>query len=514
MVLASYRPHSAGRRTLCALAAGLAAFLVLAATDAQARPERSGKRLVHKAQPAPEKKVKRSWGPLLAVVSLRKQRISIYGSEGLLTQSVVSTGQSGFPTPTGVFSVIAKSRYHRSNIYSGAPMPFMQRITWSGVALHAGVVPGYPASHGCIRLNPSFATELWGMTRIGARVVVAPDDLEAQELAHAALPVPLMTPAPEKVAASPDNALVKMAQASVAVSDTSSESAQAPPRLLNPLERAQAAKVRTAAEVAAKAKAVKEATQLSASKTAEASKAIAGLHKAELAASAARAKLDVAAKAVESAKTPEALERAKAAQATAQIVVDEAEKSLAEAASEESSKTAEAFSAANAAWDAEDASSQAAAAKEAAERGVEPISIFISRKAGKIYVRQAWAPIYEAAVSFKEPELPLGTHLYLATEALENGKALRWLAVSMPPSPPSAEMRQRGRRDEGPSAPPVTTASLPHVTAAQALDRVELPAETRAFIEDKLWTGAALIVSDQGISHETGKYTDFIVLTR
>ncbi len=168
-------------------------------------------------------KVKRSYGPLLAVVSLRKQRISIYGSEGLLTQSVVSTGQSGFPTPTGVFSVIAKSRYHRSNIYSGAPMPFMQRITWSGVALHAGVVPGYPASHGCIRLNPSFATELWGMTKIGARVVVSPDDVAAQELAHAALPVPLMTPAPEKVAASPDDALVKMASASVAVSDSSSE---------------------------------------------------------------------------------------------------------------------------------------------------------------------------------------------------------------------------------------------------------------------------------------------------
>ena len=73
---------------------------------------------------------------------------------------------------------IQKNRYHRSNIYSGAPMPFMQRITWSGVALHAGVVPGYPASHGCIRLTHQFAAELWGMTRMGARVVVAPDDAD------------------------------------------------------------------------------------------------------------------------------------------------------------------------------------------------------------------------------------------------------------------------------------------------------------------------------------------------
>ncbi len=119
-----------------------------------------------------------------------------YGPGGFQTQSGVSSGMSGFPTPTGVFSVIQKNRYHRSNIYSGAPMPFMQRITWSGVALHAGVLPGYPASHGCIRLTHSFASELWGMTRMGARVVVAPEDVQAVEFAHPALPVPTLTPAP------------------------------------------------------------------------------------------------------------------------------------------------------------------------------------------------------------------------------------------------------------------------------------------------------------------------------
>ena len=89
----------------------------------------------------------------LIVVSIPKQRISVYGAGGFTAQSAVSTGTAGFPTPTGVFSVIQKNRYHRSNIYSGAPMPFMQRITWSGVAMHAGVLPGYPASHGCIRLT-------------------------------------------------------------------------------------------------------------------------------------------------------------------------------------------------------------------------------------------------------------------------------------------------------------------------------------------------------------------------
>ncbi len=111
----------------------------------------------------------------------------------------MSSGTPGFPTPIGVFSVIQKNRYHRSNIYSGAPMPYMQRITWSGVAMHEGVLPGYPASHGCIRLTHKFASELWGMTRMGVRVVVTPDDAEPVQVTHAKLPAPNMTPAPTSV---------------------------------------------------------------------------------------------------------------------------------------------------------------------------------------------------------------------------------------------------------------------------------------------------------------------------
>jgi L,D-transpeptidase-like protein len=513
VVPASHLPARVHLRGLCILAVGFAAFVAIGATDAQARPERTGKRTAHKIPPTPEKdKAKRPHGPILAVISLRRQRISVYGNQGLIAESVVSTGRSGYPTPTGVFSVIQKSRYHRSNIYSGAPMPFMQRITWSGVALHAGVVPGYPASHGCIRLTHSFAIELWGMTKVGARVIVAPDEVAAHELAHAALPVPMMTPAPEKVAESLEGEFVKTALATVAASDTSED--KAPPRLLNPLERAQAAKIQTAADAAVKAKAAKDAVEISALKAAEANKAIAALRRAELSAAAARDRLEAAKKLVDSAKTPEALERAKTAQAAAQTALEEAEKAAAEAASEESGKTAEAFAAAHAAWDAEAASAKAAAAVKAAERGAEPISIFISKKAGRVYVRQAWAPIYEAEVTFKEPDLPLGTHLYLATEPKEDGKAMRWLSVSMPPAPPSAETRYRARRDEGAAAVPAASASRPHATATGALERIELGAEARAFIEDKLWTGASLIVSDQGISNETGKYTDFIVLTR
>ena len=106
-------------------------------------------------------------GPLLIVISIADQRISLYDNGALIARSSVSTGVKNHPTPVGVFSVISKSRHHRSNIYSGAPMPYMQRITWSGIALHAGDLPGYPASHGCIRLTNDFAIRLWHLTKRG-----------------------------------------------------------------------------------------------------------------------------------------------------------------------------------------------------------------------------------------------------------------------------------------------------------------------------------------------------------
>src|SRR5262249_54935555 len=84
----------------------------------------------------------------------------------------------------GVFSVIGKERWHRSNIYSAAPMPYMQRITWSGIALHAGDLPGYPASHGCIRLKNDFAVQLWHLTRRGTRVIIAHDDIRPVEISN------------------------------------------------------------------------------------------------------------------------------------------------------------------------------------------------------------------------------------------------------------------------------------------------------------------------------------------
>ena len=114
--------------------------------------------------------------PLIVVVSIRQQRVHVYDANGEITNSRISSGRPGFATPTGVFSILEKNVRHRSNIYSGAEMPYMERITWSGIALHAGVVPGFRASHGCIRLPYSFSRKLYGLTKIGNRVIVASDD--------------------------------------------------------------------------------------------------------------------------------------------------------------------------------------------------------------------------------------------------------------------------------------------------------------------------------------------------
>jgi hypothetical protein len=132
--------------------------------------------------------------PMTLVVSLGNQRVDIYRGTSLVTSSKVSTGMRGYATKAGVFSILEKKRMHHSNLYSGAPMPWMQRLTWSGTALHAGVVPGYPASHGCIRLPFSFAPKLFGITEVGGHVVVARNSLAPQIIEHQALFQPLPPP--------------------------------------------------------------------------------------------------------------------------------------------------------------------------------------------------------------------------------------------------------------------------------------------------------------------------------
>ena len=490
------------RRSPLLLVAGVAVFASCVPDTAAARSYRTNNRPAvaekrEAAKPAPPP------GPVLAVVSIAKQRITVYGAGGVLGHSPVSSGRPGYATPTGVFTILQKNRFHRSNIYSGAPMPFMQRLTWSGVALHAGALPGFPASHGCIRLPASFAQDLWGITKLGARVVVAPDDVHPVEVAHAALPRAILMPPPVGAGIDPP--------ASIKTAALGDDAPVSPARLLNPVERAKLMKTSTVADAVVKTKAAKEAMELSTARAKEANKAIAALRSAELQFADARARLAAAAKAVEIARNPDAAERAKTAVAAAQARLDDATRAVEEAAAAEATVTASAFEAARAAWTAEKQSDAAAAAMKLAERGGEPLSIFVSKKAGRIFIKQGWPQVHEAPVTFKDPVTPLGTHVYLALEPVGEGPDLRWMSVSMAGSNPPDGKSQYGRRiEKAKVAPPV----LSRETAASALDRFELDERTKTFIAERLWAGAVLIVSDQGISNETSTHTDFVVLTR
>ena len=140
--------------------------------QAEARP-----RLGIRDRAAPTQPTRPAEGPLQIVISIGSQRLWVYDSKGLLETSTISTGVGGYPTPTGVFAIIDKEVTHYSNIYGGASMPFMQRLTMSGVAMHSGMVTGRPASHGCVRLPHPFAVKLYRLTRLGARVVKPPADI-------------------------------------------------------------------------------------------------------------------------------------------------------------------------------------------------------------------------------------------------------------------------------------------------------------------------------------------------
>src|SRR5262249_48917187 len=189
-VIRRWRPATA-IVTLAATAA-LMALTAAPSADAAARPARSTE--THAPRDAGE--------ALMAVVSIKSQHVTIYDADGWILRAPVSTGTKGRETPSGVFTVLQKDKDHRSNLYDDAWMPNMLRITWSGIALHGGPLPGYPASHGCIRMPYGFADKLFDKVELGMRVIIAPNDPEPVEFSHPAL----FAPKSEAIAAAPARA--------------------------------------------------------------------------------------------------------------------------------------------------------------------------------------------------------------------------------------------------------------------------------------------------------------------
>ena len=521
-------------------------------------------------------------GPLFVVVSLNDEHIRVYDDHGLVTSSIISTGVPGHPTPKGIFTILGRERFHASNLYSGAPMPFMQRVTWSGVAMHVGVVTGHPASHGCIRLPAAFAQKIWGMTKIGERVVISPSDLSPEGFSSSRLPVAKLYPRPEESTAAISPAAAaqtpapaaepkagapnataatdpaareapKPAEAAPAPAPVVQASAEARPPL-NPKEWAVRMKAKAVADQAAAVKAARQAAAALAAQATDSLRLANAVKVAEAGLSLARSKSDAAGRAFDAAdaalatkhrestvamdeptkseadplsnaKTAmlaKALESAVAAKDAAAQAKNKAEGEVdtAYAAVEQARAALDANAALHAELagrlrEATEAQTAAARAEKEAIQRLAPISVLISKRDHKVYVRQGLAPLFDAPATIRDPERPLGTHLFIATGVEKDGSALRWTVLNVPDLGGSDPQDSRRRRRWAQPEEPAVVSHFPQSSASEALERVEIAQDVRDRIAERLWTGGSIIVSDRPVSNETSAVgTDLTVKVR
>ncbi len=465
-------------------------------------------------------------GPVQIFVSIDQQKLHLYSDGAHIADTSVATGVPSLPTPTGVFSVIQKQVFHRSNIYSGAPMPFMQRITWSGVALHEGENIGHPASHGCIRMPGEFAARLYKFTRIGARVIVARGELKPTDFADPHLFVHRDMQAAAVVPSLPSAAAVKTAQTidSSKASDAGSADAALPakPAVLGLRGSANvtASFVLASDDVKPDADAAKpDAPQADAAKPAVAADAPKPDAAQTDAAKTEAAKTEAAKPEAAKTKEPKTDAAADAKTAPAPSADPKAEAPVVTGSTPVVPAAATPVIAAP-----EAPLGKPADAAKSPPIKKSPIAIFISRKAKKIYVRQDFEPVFEEAITIEQPEEPMGTHVFTAMDYLADNSTFRWNVVSMPGQPPKPPKASRivadddrydrhGKRRHGNDDQ--ASADLPSPqTPQQALARIDLPQDVIDFISQRIVPGSSLIVSDQGLGDETGEGTDFIVVTR
>ena len=408
--------------------------------------------------------------PIMAIVSLQRQQITVYDAKGWILRAPVSTGQKGRETPAGIFSVLGKEAEHYSNLYDDAFMPHMQRLTWSGIALHGGALPGHPASHGCIRLPYEFAGRLFDVTKLGMRVIVAPGE---------ATPVAIAEPALFTKASGSD------AEAAAKAAEVEAEQA--------------AAKVDQARLAVATA-------------TREAARASAAARVAENQRRSAELKLAAAERAVGGAGSDEAQEAAKDAQTKAAAALADAEARSA-TANEGAQAKLDAVAPARLAVIA-----AATDSREAAEKArklaheLEPVSIFISRKTQHLYVRQSFEEVLDVPITVRDPERPIGTHIFTAMDRGGGGSDIEWTVVSLQHGRAERASADRGAPSGSAGNQNVQLASTEQNSPEAALERVVIPPEIVERIAPMLSPRSSIIISDEGLSSETGRHTDFVVL--
>ena len=500
------------------------AALAVLNTDASARQLRA-------APPTEETAPREAGEPIMAIVSIKTQRVTFYDADGWIVRAPVSTGTTGRETPAGIFAVVEKDKDHRSTMYDDAWMPNMQRITWNGIALHGGPLPGYPASHGCVRMPYGFAEKMFDKTRVGMRVIVAPNDAAPVDFSHPALFVPKA----EAIAAAPGKAeplsreaaeAAKAAdEAKKAIATTAREAAALTlsVRKLELLKKnADAAlvfadKALAAADQAmaraedmkqkAAAKAADLAAQLDTARAdakskldpaagptqREAALLTASVQKLEWLKKGADAELGFADKAfaaADQAKARAAEQKQKAAAKAAELATQ-----LDNAKADAKSKVAAAAAAKDVAKAAETKKATTAKAALEAKLALEPFSIYISRATQKLYVRrnthkpapdgggEVFDTSIEVPVAIRDPGKRIGTHVFTAMAKTDGG--LRWTAVS-----------------------------IDGEDAKEALDRVTIPQDVLDRIAPTALPRSSIVISDEPLSSETNYRTEFVVVLK
>ena len=518
-------------------------------------------------------------GPVQLIISIPDQRMTLYKAGKKVATSRVSTGKAGHRTPSGIFSVIQKHRRHYSNLYAGAPMPNMQRITWSGIAMHAGSLPGYPASHGCIRLPYSFSRKLFGYTKMGNHVIVARSNIAPKFITHSAL----FQPIPAAANVGPRVTLEKQAMLDAGVAGQNTP-------LISNLTTGRGTLTKTAATV--------EELGISTSTTARDTtnnvlKKLAALENPAMTDQTADTQSILRRHLIQKMRNrqwPKDAQRLlknlglyrgnidgdlgnasiraikRFQRGMAMPVTGKVNKELILELNRISGQTID-LSFKNVKLPKSDAPLRILITRKKAHEtatitqkmlnqlgydtnGIDGYlgkqSVIAMRnfqtdhnmkvtgkaspalldalykatgttKPGEwhLYVRQEFLDMFDAPVDVRNSSTAMGTHLFTAMHFDKDATQTEWTSLTLRARAGRAKRKCRwDRRKRRRTCRTIPAPMVSSISASEALDRVEIPADIKNIVSELLTPGSSMTVTDNGISYETGKGTDFIVLTK
>ena len=450
---ASLRARAQAPRRRTPAVAIVTLLATIALTAVITTPPAAAAKQAQPAQPMEADAPREAGEPIMAIVSIKTQQVTFYDAEGWIFRAPVSTGTTGRETPAGVFAVLEKNKDHHSSLYDDAWMPNMLRITWNGLALHGGPLPGYAASHGCVRMPYDLAEKVFDKVPMGMRVLISPSDVQPVEFSSSSL----FMPNQETITAMPGKAVALAREA-----DEATKAAATAKTALGSAKRG-------AAAASATVRKLEYFKKHADGELADAEKVLAA------------AKTDAAKAAAENMKQKATAKIEELSTQLNAAMADERTTQNAVAATDPIAKTTEAKRI------------EADRAANDAKLALEPVSVYISRATQKLYVRrdthmrapdggEMYDTTIELPVTIKDPDKPIGTHIFTAVARTDAG--LRWTEVTI---------------DNGDDA-------------KDALDRITLPQEILDRIAPTATPRSSVIISDEPMSSETNYRTEFVVV--